>query len=187
MALWSNTDANTSAPVYTVASGYGVSANGFTMYGNTTSGAFATGLALGVFGVTPEEESNTTGEGPIVTHAGWTLRKAGTGPVLNITVTNPGANYRSNGFITFTGGGGTGANASYTVNTVSNTIVSVTVNSGGDGYLTSPVATAANGTGVNSAVFTVTMGGRAGRVEYETLVAMGSMTGDGNDDTVLPE
>ena len=30
-------------------------------------------------------------------------------------------------------------------------------------------------------------GGRAGRVQYETLVAMGSMTSDGSDDTVLPD
>lgn len=30
-------------------------------------------------------------------------------------------------------------------------------------------------------------GGRAGRVFYETLVAMGSMTGDGSDDTVAPD
>ena len=29
-----------------------------------------------------------------------------------------------------------------------------------------------------NAVFTVTMGGRANRVQLETLVAMGSMTGD---------
>ena len=30
-------------------------------------------------------------------------------------------------------------------------------------------------------------GGRAGRIQYETLVAMGSITGDGSDDTVLPD
>ena len=30
-------------------------------------------------------------------------------------------------------------------------------------------------------------GGRAGRVQYETLVAMGSMTSDASDDTVLPD
>jgi hypothetical protein len=30
-------------------------------------------------------------------------------------------------------------------------------------------------------------GGRAGRVQYETIVAMGSMTGDGEDDTQLAE
>lgn len=30
-------------------------------------------------------------------------------------------------------------------------------------------------------------GGRAGRVQYETLVAASSITGDGTDDTQLPE
>ena len=30
-------------------------------------------------------------------------------------------------------------------------------------------------------------GGRAGRVQYETLVAMGSITSDGSDDSVLPD
>jgi hypothetical protein len=34
---------------------------------------------------------------------------------------------------------------------------------------------------------TVGSGGRAGRVQYETLVAMGSITGDGSDDTILPD
>lgn len=34
---------------------------------------------------------------------------------------------------------------------------------------------------------TVGSGGRAGRVHYETLVAMGSMTGDGSDDNVVPD
>jgi len=34
---------------------------------------------------------------------------------------------------------------------------------------------------------TVGSGGRAGRVQYETLVAMGSITSDGSDDAVLPD
>ena len=34
---------------------------------------------------------------------------------------------------------------------------------------------------------TVGSGGRAGRVQEETLVAMGSMTSDGNDDTPYPD
>ena len=34
------------------------------------------------------------------------------------------------------------------------------------------------GKAVTNAVFTITVGGRAGRVQTETLVAMGSMTGD---------
>jgi hypothetical protein len=36
-------------------------------------------------------------------------------------------------------------------------------------------------------VRTAGTGGRAGRVQYETLVAMGSITGDGSDDDVLPD
>ena len=34
---------------------------------------------------------------------------------------------------------------------------------------------------------TVGTGGRAGRIQYETLVAMGSMSSDASDDTVLPD
>lgn len=48
----------------------------------------------------------------------------------------------------------------------------------------------AKNTGVTHAgwvVRTEGTGGRAGRVSYETLVAMGSMTSDASDDTVLPE
>lgn len=36
-------------------------------------------------------------------------------------------------------------------------------------------------------VRTVGTGGRAGRVQYETLVAMGTITGDGSDDSILPD
>ena len=187
MSLYSNTDANTSAPKYAVAGGYGVSANGFTLYGNTTPSAFIANNALGIFGVDSTESSVTTGESPYIQHAGWNLRKAGSGPVIKIEIANPGANYASDGFIVFTGGGGSGANASYTVNTTSKIITSVTLNSGGSDYITTPTATAANGTSVNSASFVVTMGGRSNRIQYETLVAMGSMTGDGSDDTLFPD
>ncbi|NBW58283.1 hypothetical protein EBR43_11005, partial [bacterium] len=34
---------------------------------------------------------------------------------------------------------------------------------------------------------TVGTGGRAGRVQYETLVAMGSISTDGSDDSILPD
>ena len=36
-------------------------------------------------------------------------------------------------------------------------------------------------------VFTISMGGRNGRVTNETLVAMGSMTGDASDDAIAPD
>ena len=107
MALWSNTDANTSAPKNAVAAGLGVSANGYTLFDNTTTDAYVPGIALGVFGVSNDEQQvvNQSIHGA---HAGWNLVKQGTG-------------------------------------------------------------------------------GRAGRVQVETLVAMGSMYGDGTtaDDVVL--
>lgn len=112
MALWSNTDANTSAPKFAAAGGYGVSANGFSLYvTNTAIGLGGTGN-VSVMGVDATEQTaanNATRHGA---HAGWVLVKRGTG-------------------------------------------------------------------------------GRAGRIQVETLVAMGSMTGDGsasaNDDTTFAD
>ena len=79
MALWSNTDANTSAPKFAVAGGLGVSENGDTLYANTTTSAFVTGVKLGVFGVDVVEQglgNNATGIG---SHSGWNLVTQGTG------------------------------------------------------------------------------------------------------------
>ena len=79
MALWSNTDANTSAPKFAVAAGLGVSANGQTLYANTTTSGHVTGVKLGVFGVDVVEQglaSNKTTRGA---HSGWNLTTQGTG------------------------------------------------------------------------------------------------------------
>lgn len=183
MSLNGSIDQANNAPKYAVASGLGVSANGAILYGNTTSSAYVSNVAIGVFGV-DAVEAGIVGEGKKVPHAGWNLRKAGTGPIASITLVDGGIDYTSNGYITFEGGGGVGANAYYTINAVSNTIESITLTSGGSDYTSAPVANAANSTGVSSATITVEMGGRAGRVQYETLVAMGSITGDG--DSILP-
>jgi hypothetical protein len=83
MALWSNTDANTSAPKY-VTSYLNVSQsqnNVNLAYGNTTTSAFITSANVGVFGVDTSEMANTaaTSKASRPAHAGWVLRKAGTG------------------------------------------------------------------------------------------------------------
>jgi hypothetical protein len=83
MALWSNTDANTSAPKYAVAAGLGVSANGQVMYANTVTGAFVSNLKVGVFGVDVTEQGVTAN--PKGGHAGWNLVKTGTGGRANRT------------------------------------------------------------------------------------------------------
>ena len=79
MALWSSTDANTSAPKYAVAGGIGLSQNGQTLYANNTSGAFVTGLTVGVFGVDTTEIGLANNKTNHVTHSGWVLRKVGSG------------------------------------------------------------------------------------------------------------
>lgn len=265
MSLWQATDANTSAPKFAVFQGLGVSANGDVLFDNVQVGAFHSDVALGVFGVSAAEASNTQGEGPKVTHSGWVNRKQGTGPVAGITITSggkgytngfvtiagggvsnvaanasytvrangsvdgvtigtPGAGY-SNGFLTITNGGSgnSAANIAYTVNAAGN-IVSVTINNGGSnydsvptlaalgsntataaltatvntgvitavtvgtpgsGYVSTPTATVANANA--QATFSVTMGGRANRIQYETLVATGSIGADsGADDAQFP-
>jgi hypothetical protein len=79
MPLFSATDANTGAPKWAVASGLGVSANGFTLYANTTSGAYVSGAAVGVFGVNATEIGLANNALNKPAHTGWVLRTQGTG------------------------------------------------------------------------------------------------------------
>ena len=182
MSLWGNLEAANNAPKSSGMPGYGgstpqVTSNAQVYYANTQINAFITDAAIGVFGVSASEQSNATStiQG-VPQHAGWVVRKVGTGPVVTITA-NAGS-VATNSFITFSqgdgiaGSGSTAANARIFVNTAGY-IMNVTVISGGE-YANTPIATANSG---NSAL-TITMGGRAGRVQTETLVAMGSIFGD---------
>lgn len=180
MALWGNKDEANNAPKYAVAGGYGVSANGQVLYQNTTISAYISGEAVGVFGVNTAEVSGTyTGDDQdYAAHAGWNLRIAGTGPVESIAVVSPGRGYNigggaANGYIAFTGGYGSGANAQWFAN-ANGSITSVVLLAKGSGYNVAPTAAIAN-TNTAIATFAVSVGGRAGRVSYETLVAMGSL------------
>lgn len=191
MPLWSNTDANTSVPKY--ASSYvklgNSQANSNLLYGNTTTGAFITGTATGVFGVDAVEQGLANNATNHAGHAGWVLRKTGMGTVSSISFTTGNKSNVGNAFITFTGGGtgNTSANAQLFVNATSNVVTTITLNDGGL-YETTPSATV---TGNANVTIALTMGGRANRRFAETLVAMGSMTGDGsasaNDDTVYAD
>ena len=82
MALWSNTDANTSAPKFgQITPAFGASANGLQLYANTQTSAFVTGANVGIFGVDTNEMANTSANSVASrpAHAGWILRTAGTG------------------------------------------------------------------------------------------------------------
>ena len=266
MALWSNTDANTSAPKYAVAGGLGVSANGEVLYGNTTPDAFVTGIELGVFGISPNETVGTGNVSSIaVTDAGGsafglpavTITGANTTQAtatLNVKVTSidivtQGSDYLvGDTFFVHTGANTSRAvlsvstigsignvtsvniatagvystvsdanNNAFASNTASGTgftanvrfgIESVTVNAAGEDYNQGTVGAVFTANGISGATASVTLdgqeatnrgahagwvirkegsGGRAGRVQLETLVAMGSMTGDGADDTQFAE
>jgi hypothetical protein len=197
MSLWGNLDAANNAPKWGDTAGYGgssgsVTANTQVYYGNTRTSAFITGAQVGVFGVDQTETQvarrNKSNAKPA--HAGWTIRKAGMGPVLTVTA-NSGA-VGVNTHIVFskgeyyTGSGNTTANAVISCN-AAGYITSIAVTTPGL-YANTP--NAAIFTGSSNAVFTITMGGRANRVQNETIVAFGgNFTGDGTtaDDSLFPD
>ena len=197
MSLWGNLDAANNAPKQGDTSGYGgssgsVTANTQVYYGNTKTSAFVTGAQIGVFGVDQTETQvarrNKSPAKP--THSGWVIRKAGMGPVVSVTA-NAGAVGVNTHIVfsrgeTYGGSGNTTANAVISVNTAGY-ITSIAVTTPGL-YANTP--NAAIFTGSSNAVFTITMGGRANRVQNETIVAFGgNFTGDGtvSDDILYPD
>lgn len=157
------------------------------------------GVVAGV-SATEEDASNGTTQHP--THAGWVSLKVGTGPVVSITATG-GSGINAAGYLTFTDisvsgtGNATVTNASFTIansqntlqsystNSALNTISSITVVNGGFGWSNASLITVrTNGSNTTLPTFTVTLGGRAGRIQTETLVAMGSISDDDPKDNV---
>ena len=189
MSLWGNVDASNNAPNFSGLTGYDTSTTGESLansqpssvFGNTYISATRTGVEFGVFGVDPTEEAVTAG----ITHAGWVARTKGLGPIISVSA-NAGAVGPAATACTYTlvltGGG------------VNNTAGQITATTNAAGYVTSVAITTAglySGTPVantfGNTAFTITMGGRNGRTTFETLVAMGSMTGDASDDAILPD
>jgi hypothetical protein len=154
----------------------------------------AVGRAIGQFGVSAAEADRALTDGIKITHAGWNLRTEGTGPLLSITITAPGRLYTNANILTVRAGTG-GVNGianlvtnalgnvvGYSVNTVSNPDATL-----GSGYVSAtPTVTITTSTGANATI-TSAAGGRAGRVQYEALVAMGSQDSGSADDLYLPQ
>ena len=157
------------------------------MFNNATPSAFLTGQAVGVFGVSATEMANNTLNNSVEhgAHAGWNLRRAGTGPVVSAVYTNSGVGYNNNDILVAKSPVA-GGNASFSMvtNATGGSVVLTLVTPGfGFNVATIPTSNLAitNATGGTAAgnstvtYFTVTAGGRAGRVHHETLVAMGSL------------
>ena len=189
MSLWGNLDAANNAPVSSAMAGYGgntpqVTANAEVYYANTKLGSFSDNQAIGIFGVTAAEQANssTVASTGVPTHAGWVTRRVGMGPVATITA-NAGC-VAVNSTITIVANSGFGNTGSNGRSTIIPVVATISVNTAGyistitivnpGLYANTPILRPNTG----NAVFTVTMGGRANRVTTETLVAMGSITGD---------
>jgi hypothetical protein len=172
-------------------------ANANAVFGNTTFGVFlnngvAMKQAVGSFGIDVVEAGNTVSGGTKAAHAGWNLRTEFTGPLSTITVTTVGKLYTNGDIVTVNPGDGlVSSNATAVIATnASGNIISTSITSVGAGFITTAPTniTVANSTGGettgSNAVFTAVAGGRAGRVQLETLVAAGTITDD-SDGTIF--
>lgn len=177
-AFWTMTDANTGVPIYagTALNLAPTRANANVIFANANV-AQAFSEAVGVYGVDTQEATNTqvTPAATRMAHAGWVQRTAGMGGVVTISANTNAYSPDGNIFVTFADGGtgATPANATIVTNG-SKLITSITLNSAGL-YLTTPTTTVTN----SNVSITLTMGGRANRTQYETLVATGTITGNG--------
>jgi hypothetical protein len=185
MTLWAKSDSSNAAPKHAGVAATN-NANGATLFGSTTIGAFTPRQAVGIFGVDSTEQG--VAANPKGAHAGWVVVKQGTGPVATLTANASSYSPDGNVFLTFTGGGtgNTSANARIVTNGAK-LITGITLTTGGN-YLAAPTIGAVPNSNVS---ITITMGGRAGRKQTETLVAMGSIgqagVADAADDTVFAD
>lgn len=101
-------------------------ANLTALYANSTHNSFISHQTVGIFGVNPAKQANTTGEGKKVTSPGWNLRRAGQGGLISVAVAN-GALFTNGDSATITGGTTT-ATVLLTTNATGN-LVGATVNS----------------------------------------------------------
>jgi hypothetical protein len=195
MPLWGNKDFATgnNKPVY---------ANTSNLVSNSTinAGKANTDKFYGsTFGVSATEEAALTTYP--VQHAGWVSLKIGTGPIRNISVVNAGQGINAAGFLLLTDtsakGSGATANISFTIansqntlqssssNAFLNAIATLTIVNGGTGWSNaSQITVTTNGANITAPTFSITLGGRGGRRQSETLVAMGSITLDDPKDNV---
>jgi len=180
MSLWGNTANANSAPKYHILATS--KARGNTLYSNTNLDAFTQNQVVGVF---PANSTTANNNGFKMSHDGWVLVRTGTGPVTKFTVTNGGSGYSNLDIAKVVSYDTNNAPALGAITTYANgTINTVTLTSSSSGFLGTETAVVANSTGGTAngtlAAFSLTFGGRAGRKQYETLVAAGTIQATAN-------
>jgi len=178
MSTWGKSDNAANSVLSTVAqlNKAPTRANANTLYANVTTGAFITNLRIGQFGIDPTEKVNTSSPLSKSAHAGWNLRTEGTGSCVTLTIGAAGTLYANSDTFSFSAPGTGTTNATGTIGTNANgSITSVTFTNKGKGFVNTLVyATFTTTNGINANVSS-TVGGRAGRLTHETMVAMGSI------------
>lgn len=122
-----------------------------------------------VTGMTVAEAQANTG----VAHPGWVKVTTGTGGVTSITISAGGTGYANGDAIVAANTTGSGFSGSVTTN-ANGVITGVNITAPGS-YTAAPALTITT-SGGSAANLVATLGGRAGRVFKETLVAMSSIT-----------
>lgn len=194
MPLWGNVDSSNNAPNFSGLTGYDVSTTGNSLansepasvFGNTYISATRTDVEFGVFGIdTTEQAVLRAGTDGCPTHAGWVARTEGTGGIKLVTANTDAVGPAATACtytLVLSGGGTNNTSAQVSVTTAATgRISSISILNPGL-YSGTPTANTFGNT-----AFTFTMNGRNGRVQFETLVAMGSMTGDASDDAIAPD
>lgn len=159
--------------------------NANTLFNNTTVGVFldndvAMNKAVGTFGISTVEAGNTVSGGTKAAHAGWNMRTAFTGPLTAVTVSARGRLYaNTDTYVIAAGSGGTNQTGNLVTNATGNVISYGVTTAGANFQSATPTVTITTSTGIGATI-NATAGGRAGRVQLETLVAAGSITGDGD-------
>lgn len=158
------------------------SSNQTNLYGNTTTGAFVSNIRVSQEGVVAADIANTQLADHNAQHAGWNLKKVGTGSLLSITISAGGSSYANTDLVkvSVTGTGTVNATGTVTTNATGG-ITAISISNVGSGFVSvNPTVTITNATGGttsgSSANLIATVGGRAGRINYETLIAAGSLS-----------
>lgn len=188
MALWGKTDAAASAPKFTGLASNGAIANA--LFGVATTGVFGVDAA-------ESQYARATDNKPVA--QGWVLQQYGTGPVLTVAKNAGGSGYVNNEVVTLSNGV-VNATATITTNSTGG-VTALTLTNGGSGFANTghiviqvanstaaSNSTNGNTSGGSSLTLTITLGGRAGRVNRETLVALTAYpNNDASDDSQFPE
>ena len=201
----------TSIAVNSAGTGY-ASAPTVTVAGNTTSTASVASGKVTALSVTGTNTGHSSA--PAVTIAAPAAKTFnGAGGVGSNAITFTAHGFATGDALTYAHSGGsvvvglTTATTYYAIRLAANTlslattlenanagtVITLADGSGANHTLTGTTATGASSLGTGNITHagwvkrTVGTGGRAGRVQYETLVAMGSISGDASDDTEFPE